>query len=260
MKLSVKHALRYSLGTPPRAVQHLLLTATSTPQQKVVSWTIEGPGLETAVMFRDGFGNRAHLVTLVKPAADLTIIVSGRVETFDKAGVLGRLDHDPSPAVFRRSSSLARCDPVLIEGLAPEGGRVAMLHALMDRVHETGSGTVQTQVQDGAIQAQSLANDAENRTHAFIGAARALDIPARYVTGYLHDEGAARFHCWAEAWDEGLGWIGFDPALNICPANGHIRIASGLDASSTLPIRSVPHPTEVPQETLAIEVDQEPST
>jgi transglutaminase-like putative cysteine protease len=260
MKLSVKHTLRYSLGSPPRAVQHLLLTALSTPQQKVEYWTIECVGLDTAAMFRDGFGNRAHLVTLIKPAAELSITVSGRVETFDKSGVLGRLDSDPSPAVFRRASPLAKADPALIEGLSTEGGRVALLHALMDRVHESGGTSTQSQTQGDVTQEQSPRSAAQDLVHAFIGAARALDIPARYVTGYLFDEGEARFHCWAEAWDEGLGWVGFDPALNFCPADGHIRLASGLDASSTVPVRTVPEMTGAPEETLTIEAAQEPST
>ena len=70
---------------------------------------------------------------------------------------------------------------------------------------------------------------------------RALRIPARYVTGYLlDDEGVGTFHAWAEAWDDNLGWVGFDPTLNLCPAETHIRIASGLDAMSTRPIRTVP--------------------
>ena len=48
------------------------------------------------------------------------------------------------------------------------------------------------------------------------------------------------FHAWAEAYDEGLGWIGFDARLQICPADRHVRLAAGLDASGTRPVRMVP--------------------
>lgn len=83
--------------------------------------------------------------------------------------------------------------------------------------------------------------DATELTHRFIGAARALDIPARYVTGYLWTGGEhSAFHAWAEAYDEALGWIGFDAALGLCPTDRHVRIACGLDAGTTTPLRSVP--------------------
>jgi transglutaminase-like putative cysteine protease len=47
----------------------------------------------------------------------------------------------------------------------------------------------------------------------FIAAARALGIPARYVSGYLLmddrvDQDAG--HAWAEAFVANLGWVGFD--------------------------------------------------
>jgi len=260
MKLSLTHTLRYSLGTSLRAVEHLLLTPVSTPQQKIESWSITGPGLDGAATFRDAYGNRAHLVTLVKPEAEIEITIMGRVETFDKAGVLGRLDYDPSPALFRRRTTEAEFDAALLEGLATENGRVALLHELMDRVYHTSHQSTQSQSQDGTMQTQSSASNVANKTHAFIGAARAFDIPARYVSGYVLDDGDARVHAWAEAWDEGLGWIAFDPVLNFCPAASHIRVASGLDASSTPPIRSVPAPTGAVTETLVIDADQEPST
>jgi hypothetical protein len=78
--------------------------------------------------------------------------------------------------------------------------------------------------------------------HQFIGAARALNIPARYVTGYVadHDGGGTALHAWAEAFEDRLGWIGFDPMLQLCPSQHHVRLAVGLDAHTTQPLRAVP--------------------
>jgi transglutaminase-like putative cysteine protease len=251
MKLIVTHTLTCSLTAPSRAVEHLLLTALSTPQQRVERWSIEIPGFAEAATFRDGFGNKAHLVSQSKPGETLIVKVTGVVETTDKAGVLGRLEYDPPPALFRRPTDLTRPDATLIADIDTSGGRIAVLHELMGRIHERSAAS-QSQTDDG--QEQSVGTkDPVALTHAFIGAARALDIPARYVTGYLHDDdGAASFHAWAEAFDEGLGWIGFDPLLDICPADQHIRLASGLDATGTMPIRMVPVWSEMPEETVTI--------
>jgi hypothetical protein len=251
MKLTLTHTLTCSLASPSRAVEHLLLTALATPQQRIERWSIDMSGFADAATFRDGFGNKAHLVSQTKPGETLTVKVTGAVETIDKAGVIGRLEYDPPPALFRRPTDLTKPDPVLLEGLPKGGGRIALLHELMGRVHEKFEAPSQSQTSEG--QEQSMGGtDPVAHTHAFIAAARALDIPARYVTGYLFDEGAASFHAWAEAFDEGLGWIGFDPVLDVCPADGHIRLASGLDATGTMPIRMVPVWTEMPDETVEI--------
>jgi transglutaminase-like putative cysteine protease len=64
-------------------------------------------------------------------------------------------------------------------------------------------------------------------------------MPARYVTGYLatetEDESEAH-HAWAEAWIDGLGWVGFDVANNLCPTETYVRLTTGLDASTAAPI------------------------
>lgn len=252
MKLTVTHSLTCSIGSPPRAVEHLLLTPVPTPQQRVERWSIELPGFADAATFRDGFGNKAHLVSQTKPGETLLVTISGTVETIDKAGVLGRLDHDPPAALFRRPTELTRPDATLLAGLPTSGGRIGVLHALMGRANEA-SLLLQSQTAGGQEQSAGLTADPATLVHAFIGAARALDIPARFVTGYLlRDDGNASVHAWAEACDDGLGWIGFDPLLNLCPSERHIRLASGLDAAGTMPIRMVPAWVEKPDETVEI--------
>jgi hypothetical protein len=249
MKLTVTHTLVCSLASPTRAVEHVLLTALSTPQQRVERWIIEMTGFGEAATFRDGYGNKAHLVSQTKPGETLVVKVTGTVETIDRSGVLGRLEYDPPAAVFRRPTTLTKADPGLIEGIDRSGGRIAVLHEIMGRVHGD-----ERQSQWGEEQKQSQgASDPAARAHAFIAAARTLDISARYVTGYLLDDaGRASFHAWAEACDDRLGWIGFDPTLNVCPAEQHVRLASGLDAVGTMPVRMVPAWNGMPEETVEI--------
>lgn len=251
MQISIRHRLNVAIGEGvPRAVQHLLLTPQSSSVQTVREWTLDAPGLDGAVGFVDAYGNRAHLSSLQRPEAEITITAAGLVETHDRSGVVGRLERDPVPALFRRTTALTRPIGAITSKFrtAPRDGkdRIALLHALMARVGEVLGEQRQSQVQDGQGQTQGQDKGVEaaaaDHAHAFIGAARALEIPARYVTGYLAaaEDEPAGFHAWAEAWDEKLGWIGFDPALGFCPAERHVRVASGLDATSTMPVRSVP--------------------
>src|SRR5690606_5452131 len=145
------------------------------------------------------------------------------VTTKDTSGVLGRPSGEPVPALYRRVTALTKA-PATVHGKFRAGkqSQLDTLHGLMARVGEILGlpEQIQSQTQmsaEGAqVQRQGGASGlppAEDYAHLFIGAARALDIPARFVSGYLvpgedHDGG---LHAWAEALDERLGWIGFDP-------------------------------------------------
>ena len=60
-----------------------------------------------------------------------------------------------------------------------------------------------------------------------------MGVPARYVNGLSVDRGESAsdqaHHAWAEAWVDGLGWVGFDPANRLCPTERYVRLACGLD-------------------------------
>jgi hypothetical protein len=186
------------------------------------------------------------------------------VSTTDKHGVFGKIGPGPVPALFKRVTPLTKA-PVSLYGRfrGSKDSRLDVLHALMARVGEVlyspmAPAQSQMQSQGGQSQSQSQGGPtaaegeeqppelprppATDYAHACVGAARALDIPARYVTGYLvgDEDDAAAFHAWAEAYDEALGWVGFDAMLGLCPTDRHVRMAVGLDGLSAQPLRAVP--------------------
>ncbi|MCC5861201.1 MAG: transglutaminase family protein [Gammaproteobacteria bacterium] len=70
--------------------------------------------------------------------------------------------------------------------------------------------------------------------HLFIALCRAMNIPARYASGYLSDigtddEGAGDFCAWSEVFLEGR-WYAFDPRHN-SPRIGRILMVRGRDAA-----------------------------
>lgn len=251
MQITIRHVISLGIGDGlPRAVQHLLLTPQSSSVQNVREWAIDVPGMDNAAGFIDAYGNRAHLASQTRPEPELTIVASGVVETIDRNGVVGRLDSDPVPALFRRLTPLTKPTGAIVAKLrsVPRDGkdRIPLLHTLMALVADVVSETGPSQSQDGQRQVQTQTSSgpavAADCAHKFIGVARALEIPARFVTGYLTagDGDPAIVHSWAEAWDDRLGWIGFDAVLGLCPTERHVRVACGLDANSAATVRSVP--------------------
>lgn len=270
MKISVRHQLRFDLGQgTQRAVAQILLHPQNGPTQTVHDWTLDLDGIDTAQTFYDAYANRTLLLSQAKPEGEKILTVTGTVETHDRHGVLGRIPGEPVVALFRRVTDLTRPDEKLVEHFRDHdpAQRITFFHALMTQLSERfdfasdepegEAELVQDQDQAGQSQSQrqTQSGTTEDATpegkppasaagfaHAFISTCRALDIPARFVTGYLaeSEDGPAAFHAWAEAFDDGLGWIGFDAALGICPTDRHIRVAAGLDALTTTPLRVVP--------------------
>jgi transglutaminase-like putative cysteine protease len=77
-----------------------------------------------------------------------------------------------------------------------------------------------------------------------IAAARALGLPARFVSGYLYVpsrdrrrlHGGGSTHAWAQAYLPGAGWIDFDPTNAIVGNDGLIRVAVAREPEQALPL------------------------
>jgi hypothetical protein len=254
MRISIDHRLSVTPGQGvSQMVFHLLLTPPSGPTQTVESWSVEMPGIGNAGRFTDGFGNTAHLVNQSRPEGEIAIRVKGTVTTRDTNGVLGRPGGEPVPALYRRLTTLTKKAPDFVERFREgQTSRLDTLHGLMAAVGESlgmppeTSEQSQMQADGGSTQSQSAAAGtrpaASDYVHCFIAAARALDIPTRFVAGYLWSdlEEEAGLHAWAEAYDEGLGWIGFDPMWQLCPTENYVRLSVGLDAETAIGLRTVP--------------------
>ncbi len=122
--------------------------------------------------------------------------------------------------------------------------RLALLHELMNSVHTAvaympGTTSVATNAESALEAGRGVCQD---HSHIFLSAARLLKIPARYVSGYLLMEGIdeqTASHAWTEAHIDGLGWVGFDAANNVCPNDRYVRLATGLDYRDAAPISGV---------------------
>ena len=87
----------------------------------------------------------------------------------------------------------------------------------------TNSGT---SAYDTLIQRQGVCKDF---AHLGIALCRAMDIPARYFTGYACNLYPPDFHACFEAYIGGH-WIFFDPT-KLVPVNGLVKIANSKDAA-----------------------------
>lgn len=245
MLISIDHVTRYSFAEPAHhSIQCLHLTPSSFDGQRVVDWTIEMPEFDSAVRFRDSFGNTTHLTSLTKAQREFSIVAKGTVETDDKLGFVHGLTEVSPARVYKRETPKTAANDAIRDLCA--GARatdpIERMHELMNAVRDNvdyavGVTNAHTSAAEALSDGQGVCQD---HAQIFISAARIMGVPARYVNGYFlneTDEPSEAHHAWAEAYIAGLGWLGFDPANRICPTDRYVRLACGLDAGSAAPIR-----------------------
>lgn len=246
MRLTIRHLTEYRLEQPAHFVlQEVRLTPAASPGQRVESWRVSLENGSVEASFDDHHGNRTMLFSCDGGDGILRLRAEGVVETADRAGVAGsHRGFTPLWLFLRETSLTAIGDRVeaLAASLAP-GDTLARLHALNEAVADA----VQYDRDADPLMTAEAAIAAgrgvcQDQAHVFIAAARALNIPARYISAYLFTEGEASSkasHAFAEAHVEGLGWVGFDPANRQSPDERYVRIAAGLDYHEAAPVRGL---------------------
>ena len=98
--------------------------------------------------------------------------------------------------------------------------------------YKTGTTNSSTSASDTLIQREGVCKDF---AHLAIALCRAIDIPARYFTGYAWNINPPDFHACFEAYIGGH-WILFDPT-KLGTVNAMVKIANGKDATE-IPVAS----------------------
>ncbi len=250
MKLSVAHKTVYSFDSPVRGVvQSLRLQPVDCENQRVLDWSVTVDGGQLGAGFRDGAGDWVQTLTLRSEVKGLTVEVRGTVETVDKNGILtGHREHVRSTVYLRpvRATFASHDLRKLAEtAVAGQDSALARAHALSRAVSDAVEYRPgETDASTSAAEALELGHGVcQDHAHVLIAAAISVDIPARYVSGYLYsaagDAMAEASHAWAELYLDGLGWVGFDPANECCPDDRYVRLGSGFDALDAAPIRGL---------------------
>jgi transglutaminase-like putative cysteine protease len=243
MHIRISHLTEYHYDAPVEfSLQRLRLTPMNFPGQNVISWKTSVDGAAVEAAYDDHFGNRVELVSPEPNGRLISILAEGEIETSDRHGVFGPHQGFVPLWLYLRETPLTRIGKHgrdIVRKVSGDG-ELEKMHRLMALVHEAvaympGETGIATTAEQALEQGAGVCQD---HAHVFIACARAMGIPARYVSGYLlnGDTQQTASHAWAEAHVSGLGWVGFDAANGICPGENYIRMATGLDYSDAAPI------------------------
>jgi transglutaminase-like putative cysteine protease len=244
MQMHIRHVTRYRYERPVKySVQSLHLTPRRDLSQRALAWNIVAPGRRLEQI--DAYGNISHLLTIEEPHREIRIVVHGVVETADADA---RLDDGPlSPLAYLAPTQLTLPNEDLkafaqnaVSQVEPRLRAQALAEAVYGAVRYR-SGT--SDVQDSAAVAfKSGEGVCQDQAHVFIASARAVGMPARYVSGYLYtgDAQDAASHAWADVWlGAEIGWQSMDVTHQRPAVRTYCRLAVGRDYLDAAPVRGM---------------------
>ena len=249
MRLRVEHETRYCYDAPVAyGLQQTRLRPKDVRGQKVLDWEVTIEGGEIELHYEDHNRNMVDLIGIEPGRTETAIRCVGLVENTASDGVVGEHQGFLPLWHFKRSSPLTQAGEgvrKLVAGLGDcDIAQVSTGHALsaaiLDTVGYEGGNTHSGTTAEEAITGGT--GVCQDHAHIFIGIARSLGIPARYVSGYLMMNDRVEQeagHAWAEAYVDELGWVGFDISNGISPDERYVRVATGRDYRDAAPVTGI---------------------
>lgn len=251
MRLEIVHSTSYRYTGPiAETVMEVRLRPMDGNGQRCLDFALDVSSGVVPRSYRDGYGNNVHYFNLVRPHTRLNVTSRSVVET----GL--ELESDPGEELvqdFLRFRSpvkdvdgvreLAARHPISDPSSGPDVER-ALDELTMTISREFTYDRAVTDVYSAVDEVLALrAGVCQDFAHLFIAAARAMGVPARYVSGYIHAPGgggaSSASHAWAEGWVPGRGWVGFDATHPVRASDHHVRLAVGRDYSDAAPTRGI---------------------
>jgi len=257
MRLRVHHEIIASFDEPASlCVRSLRMSPRTYNGQYVRYWRIDVDNDCRQERSTDPFGNILHEFTIAGPVKTLTVIADGEVEVDDTAGVLqgALLDRMPLGICLRETPTTRASDEIRDFAASiragSDGSSLDICHRMMGALAERLTckpaapadlyGVADERAPAVFARGSGSPTDC---AHLFIACVRSLNLPARFVTGYLWREDESRnsndaAHAWAEVHVDGLGWVGFDATADSCPTEAYVRVATGVDQAGAAWLRS----------------------
>ncbi len=272
MRFQISHSTTYQYAAPISLCHNIAcLLPRATPHQQVISSYLQITPRAASVHERtDFFGNRQHHFSIQRSHQSLTVTAHSEViiKSMEYPGLLQTtrweevrdnilFDNSPAglearayilPSPFIKPTDRIRAYAEL--SFQPER---TVLEAMIDLTHRIFTEftydphftTVVTPLEEVLEHRRGVCQDF---AHLAIACARAMGIPARYVSGYLETlpppgqeklQGADASHAWLAVYDPILGWTDFDPTNDQIPSHQHITTAWGRDYSDVTPLKGI---------------------
>ncbi len=250
MKLRIQHITIFAYDLPiSEAYTEMRLAPMDNASQRRMSFYLVTEPHGEVTRYADRYCNEVHYFDVLQPHDKLKVTATSEVHTTDsfideqqELSPLDRYDY-LTPSVYAPESEVFR---ELIESCRPGDDPLKTALALMEKVHhalkyERGATDVKTKADEALRLGRGVCQD---YSHIMIAACRAIGLPVRYVSGYLHtphaqESGNAASHAWVDVFVPDAGWMSLDPTHNCQQSANYVRVAIGRDYADLPPTRGV---------------------
>lgn len=230
------------------------------PRQSVLHAAVTVTPFARTYQYQDYWGTTVTSFDLHTPHASLEVLAESVVETSGPAPIRAGA---PGWVELAQPSTLDRFGEFLLETprtaldeeltdmakslrsahRVPVEAARAVCDMLRDEIsYMPGTTGVLTDAVQVWRQKQGVCQDI---SHLAIALLRAMGVPARYVSGYLHpktnatlgEETVGQSHAWIEWWSG--EWRAFDPTNGVPVAERHVVVGRGRDYGDVPPLKGV---------------------
>ena len=255
---NIHHVTKYEYDRPVKeSVNEIKIYPFNSSSQHVLYHEINITGSPEVMLSTDYWGNRTGMFNLMPSHTELTIesklVVRNQAPeqditnfngAFDELGVETRKDFG--------LLELSRSEkPHLQDEINAITGEINTSRTVVQAVQNCshfifenfqyvkGITTIETTVEEILQHRSGVCQDF---AHVMLEVLRNLEIPGRYVSGYIcpnkngmRGEGAT--HAWVEAWIPGYGWAGIDPTNDVWVTKQHVKLAVGRNFHDCSPVK-----------------------
>jgi transglutaminase-like putative cysteine protease len=251
MKLQIEHQTSFTYEQPVReAIGEARLRPRDEAGQRCLSFRITTDPTTPINQVIDRFGNLVHCYSVLPPHTHHVVVATSVVETSATpllyAAPLSLIEQRDFLSTSRFVPRTGELDAFAHQhapaGATAEQAALALNMAIYTNCeYQPGSTDISTTA-DGVLAGRR--GVCQDFAHLLIALCRCLELPARYVSGYLHDvaqvpDAIVASHAWAEVFLEGRGWLGLDPTHNRTTGPNYVRVALGRDYADATPVRGV---------------------
>lgn len=259
-RFNIRHITRYSYEQPVRdSANQVILFPLNDEYQEIAKQDLVITGDPVIEMYKDYYGNTIGAFTYADPHKQLVIdskidvLVKERAMPADTLPKEQQWQHlqqikftypyidfikqETFPAIDEIKRLPVIADPFSVTPLA--AALQLNEYVFKNFAYDKAVTDVETTI---AEVWKLKAGVCQDFAHVLLLMLRLINIPARYVSGYvcpnksgMRGEGAT--HAWVEAYIPFYGWLGLDPTNNCMVNDLHVRLATGRNFSDVSPVK-----------------------
>ncbi len=259
-RFTIHHLTKYSYEAPVRdSANQIVLFPIKDEYQDVVRQELKITGDPELDIFKDYYGNEVGSFMNAEPHSELIIDSKLEVKTSSRPlPVDDKPEEDQWHHLYKLRYQVPYMDflkqelfDALMEvtkiadtrqlgEMTPlEAGKILNNYVYTNYKYIKGITSVETTLDEIW---KLKAGVCQDFAHMLLVMLRLINIPARYVSGYICSDksgmrGEGATHAWVEAYIPFYGWVGLDPTNNCIANEMHVRLAVGRNFSDCSPVK-----------------------